>query len=164
MKKYTITIEVAERESKFSFAEDLKNEIKQDRVDFELTEAINEATTKLHKQILEKFLEPVNEELNKLGLGFTDHQYSSVSNGYKSSMFILRLPKQAKSYVIEIRGESERSGEFKYVTYTGKYKIRRALIGVLDYLPNQKQRMGSNIVDEEHLFKIIKHWVKEEIK
>lgn len=163
MKTYTFTVTIEEPTSNNSFIDGIKNEIAIDKAQLALTHEVNKATSKTLKKVLDDFLQPINEELSKAGLGFTNHKDNIRSiNLMDEHYYILPLPKTGYSYVIGIEGIPSKDLPTKYTTFTGEFRIKMRLNNCPCYTACQSDDMN-RIKDADELYKTIKDRVKQEI-
>lgn len=165
MKKYSFTITVEEVISNTSFIDGILSEIDTEKAQLDLTYKINEATSGVLKNVLDDFLHPINAELRKVGLEFSDYNNTSgpERNKMKTHMYKLMLPNTHLSYVIAIVGVPNRKfKESKYITFTGDYKIKLGLNGSKDYTACQMDNLRE-ISNADEVFSQIRDRVKKEI-
>lgn len=126
MKTYTITVELEEHKSSGGFIDSLLSEISEESRQSAITHKINEATSKIHRKVLQDLVKELNEELGKVGLGFQNVEASTerFSNKYIGSRSTIRFTADY-SRELSIGAVYDNSfKESKYTTYTGKYKLK----------------------------------------
>ena len=165
MKTYTFSIETEDFSHNGNFISDLKNEVKDELKQRNLTYKINLETTQVHKQILGDMVEVLNSELSKVGLEFGDHRFEGNTNNYQNSMVRILDGVNNWGFVLAIVGENERNFEgSKYTTYTGKYRFKIIRNDSQFYTANQLYKDGLLINAVEDIFKRMKDDVKKHIE
>ncbi len=150
MKTYTITVELEEQKSGSGFIDSLLSEISEENRQLAITHKINEATSKIHNEVLQDLVNTLNEELGKVGLNFSKPEYNKGnSNRYSDSVSTIKFNHNIDSYALRIEGVSDRSfKESKYTTYTGKYLLKYN---------------GSTVSNAEEIFSRMRDSVKKHI-
>jgi hypothetical protein len=126
MKTYKFEVKVQTPPKSGNFAKGLLDEVSDERLQADLTYAINLETTKVHRKILVDFIQQLNNELKPLGFEFIGVKKSMypTSNEYAQHVSSLSFRKPNANFIIKVSGVVDMGFEdSKYTTYTGKYNI-----------------------------------------
>jgi hypothetical protein len=157
--KFSVDVEMPKTDS--SFIDGIIDTVNDEKNQLVLTHKINKETTAMHREILLDLTDEMNEQLEKIGLKFSDFKYEGNNNHYQHSMCKAVVGNRA--FVLFIKASC--LGRFegsKYSTFTGKYSLSLAVNNSPCYMAGQ-EREASRVNGIDEIFKQMEHWVKEHV-
>lgn len=125
MKKiYNFSVEVDIQEKKKGFASKIIEDVRKASEELDATNKVNLATSKLHKAILQEFVDAVNYELEELGLAFSEVKVAQMwRNNYYISQSSLNLKASDRTIFLSISPQDSQVDFSRYMTFCGEYSL-----------------------------------------
>lgn len=130
-------------------------EVESDENQLKLTEAINKATVKLHKEIFVDFITEVNDAILPIGVEFCTltlfgaswFAMCKINNGWSHILMLDALPEHGFK-------------DSKYVTYTGKYALRIGRSPNHHYTVRQREELKGRVECVDDVLKYMRDDLK----
>jgi hypothetical protein len=118
MKTYTINVELETKGSdNLDFLKSIINKANDEKLQYQNCVALNLASTKLHREILEDTINSLNEDLKPFILNFEEPYALQPSNSYNGHSSTLTTQNGSRFILNCVQGSSSRVDNIKYSTY-----------------------------------------------